>query len=411
MGPTSAAVIVGAGECGTLAAQTLRRSGWTGQITLIGAEPLLPYERPPLSKVALTVAEHTGHVGVATEEDFAAADIGYVSGTTVVAIDRAGGAVELSDGRRLPYDRLLLATGATPRRLPLAAGVRGVHYLRTHADALLLRDQLAPGAQVCVIGGGFIGLELAASASKRGCAVTVLEVAPRLLGRIVPAEIAAVIEQRHRDAGVDVRCSIGLEQITGADGQIQVGLVGGEVIDAQVLVVGVGAVPDTALAERAGLEIENGIRVDARLQTSDPHIFAAGDCASFPHQVFGGARLRLESWRNARDQAVTAAHNMVEPTEDYLAIPWFWTDQYELSLQIAGLPTLATHEVVRDRPDGVQIRFGLDDDGLLRSASALGQGTVMAKDIRMAEMIMTRNFHPSPDLLTDPSVNLRTFLR
>ncbi len=410
MGAMSA-VVVGAGECGTLAAQTLRRSGWAGEITLVGAEPLLPYERPPLSKVALTVAEHTGHVGVATEEDFAAAEIGYICGTTVDAVDRAGGVVELSDGRRLAYDRLLLATGATPRRLPLAAGVRGVHYLRTHADALLLRDQLAPGSRVCVIGGGFIGLELAASASKRGCSVTVLEVAPRLLGRIVPAEIATVIEQRHRDAGVDVRCSIGLEQIIGGDGQIQVTLTGGEVISAQVLVVGVGAVPDTALAEQAGLEIENGIRVNARLQTSDPRIFAAGDCASFPHPVFGGARMRLESWRNARDQAVTAARNMIDPSEDYLAIPWFWTDQYELSLQIAGIPTLASHEVVRDRPDGVQVRFGLDDDGLLRSASALGHGTVMAKDIRMAEMIMTRALRPEPAILADPAVNLRTLLR
>jgi 3-phenylpropionate/trans-cinnamate dioxygenase ferredoxin reductase subunit len=408
----ASAVIVGAGECGTLAALTLRSSGWEGDITLIGAEPVLPYERPPLSKVAMTEAEHSGHVGLATEATFEAAQISYFSGTAVEALNRDARRVELADDRHVPYDRVLLATGASPRPLPMAAGLDGVHYLRTHADALVLRDQLTPGARVCVIGGGFIGLELAASARSRGCVVTVLELGPRLMGRVVPPEIASIVERRHRDAGVDIRCGVAIESITSAERRIQVTMAGdGDVVHCEVLVVGVGATPETGLAEKAGLEIDNGIRVDGYLMTSDAQIFAAGDCASFPHPLFGGSRMRLESWRNARDQAVTAVHNMMNPSEQYVSIPWFWTDQYELSLQIAGLPTMATTEAVRVREDGVQVRFGLDSDGFLKSASAIGVGNVVAKDIRLAEMMMSRGARPSPEALTDPRVSLKSLLR
>lgn len=406
-------VVVGAGECGTRAAFELREAGWTGPITLVGSENVLPYERPPLSKSVLTGPEEACEpTALCESRALRDAGIEFIAGAAVTGIDRDAHHAVLSDGRRIAYQRLLLATGATARRLPLAGiDAGGVRYLRSRADALVLRDRLRPGARIGVIGAGFIGLELAAATAARGCAVTVIEAAPRPLSRAVPTAIATAVADRHRQAGVDLRCGLTVERLTRRDGALLLELAGGELLECDTVVAGVGAVPETALAEKAGLAVENGVRVDDRLTTSDPDIFAAGDCCSFPHPLYDGRRIRLEAWRNAQDQGRAAARNMLGDDQPFAAVPWFWSDQFDLTLQIAGLPDTAAQEVVRERPDGVRIRFGLGTDGRLLSAAAIGAGNAVAKDIRLAEMLIARRAAPDAAALTDPATPLKALLR
>lgn len=293
----------------------------------------------------------------------------------------------------------------------MAAGFVGVHTLRTHDDAVRLRGALTAGARVTVIGGGFIGLELAAAAVGRGCRVTVLEMADRLLGRAVPAEVAAHVHTSHTDAGVDVRCGIGIAEMTMTDVGVRIALADGTLVDADVVIVGIGALPEIHVAEKSGLAVGNGVVVDSHLATSDPAVYAAGDCCSFPHPLFGDDHIRLESWRNARDQAVVAARNMTGEKIEYCAVPWFWSDQYDLGLQVTGIASRAATTVVRSRPDGVDIRYGLDGSGRLVSAAAVGKGNAVAKDIRLAEMMIAKCATPDPDQLADPTVNPKSFLR
>jgi 3-phenylpropionate/trans-cinnamate dioxygenase ferredoxin reductase subunit len=405
-------VIVGAGQCGTRAALTLREAGWTGPITLVGAEDLAPYERPPLSKTALTATDPPGPAAIRDPAGLAAAGIEFLPGVAAVDIDRDAHRLRLADGRDLTYHRLLLTTGATPRRLPLATeAADAVHYVRTHADALALRQRLHPGARIAVVGGGFLGLELAASAVARGCLVTVIEATPHLMGRVVPAPIATIVAARHRHAGVGLRCATTVTELERQDNTLRLTLSDGDTITCDTVVAGVGAVPDTTLADKAGLAIDNGIRVDSRLITDDPDILAAGDCSCFPHPLYGDRRIRLEAWRNAEDQGAAAARTVLGADEPFTAVPWFWSDQYELTLQITGLPHAATTEVVRHRRDRVDIRFGLGPDGRLLTASAIGPGNSVAKDIRLAEKLIARRATPDPAALADPSVNLKTQYR
>jgi 3-phenylpropionate/trans-cinnamate dioxygenase ferredoxin reductase component len=394
-------VVVGGGECGTRSVFELRSAGWSGPITLVGAEAGFPYERPPLSKSVLAGGAPAVTCDAARLRD---ADVEFVPGVAATDIDRDGHELVLADGRRIAYERMLLATGAAPRRLP---GSVDVHHLRSLADALALRERLRPGARIGVIGGGFIGLELAAAAVGHGCAVTVVEMAPRLLSRAVPAEVAQVVAARHEHAGVDVRCGTGVVGIAG--GRVQ--LTSGDTVELDTVVVGVGAVPETSLAEKAGLAVDDGVRVDDRLRTSDPDIFAAGDCCAFPHPLYGDRRIRPEAWRNAHDQAAVVARNLLGADEPYAAVPWFWSDQYDLTLQIAGLPDAATAEAVRLRPDGVELRFGLGPDGRVLSAAAIGPGNAVARDIRLAEMLIAARAAPGPAALGDPTVQLKALLR
>jgi len=407
----SAMVIVGAGECGARTAMNLRSAGWTGDVVLFGAETLLPYERPPLSKAALLGIGDPQPATLYSEQDFADARVSHRGGVRVDRIDRETRQVILSTGEAIDYHKVLLATGATPRTLPIAAGFETVHMLRTHDDALRLRSRLTRGARITVVGGGFIGLELAACAAEKGCRVTVLEAAPRLLGRAVPAEVASVLHARHLNAGVDIRCGVTVTDLTEVGGIATVVLADGSSIDTDALVVGIGAIPDTDVAEKSRLQVDNGIRVDRYLATSDPDVFAAGDCCSFPHPLFGDRHIRLESWRNAQDQAAVAAANMCGGSEIYTAVPWFWSDQFDLGLQVAGMPDEADREVVRRRPDGIDIRYGLDPAGRIVSAAAVGPGNAVAKDIRLAEMMIAKRISPDPDLLADPSVNVKALLR
>lgn len=410
MGAAEGIVIIGAGECGARTALALRDAGFVGAITLLGSEAHLPYERPPLSKDVLTGADSPVRREIASREQFETAGITFLPGSNAVEIDRTAKRVRLSDGQTLSYAKLLLATGASPRRLPMAEGSRHCVYLRTHDDAIVIRERLGKGGPVAIIGGGFIGLEIAASARRLGCAVTIVEGLERILMRGVPAEIARVIHEAHERQGARIITAKGLASIEDSGDQAVVTLTDGETITADMVVVGIGAMPNVALAEAAGLEIGNGIAVDQHLRTSDPSIYAAGDCASFPVAIYGGRRVRLESWRNTHDQAKVAASNMLGGDAVIDAVPWFWSDQYELGLQVAGLADEGTTMVRRDVGDSAFILFSLADDGRLVAASGIGPGNSVARDIRIAEMLIARRAHPDPAQLAAPQTKLKALL-
>ncbi|MBN9256666.1 MAG: FAD-dependent oxidoreductase [Mesorhizobium sp.] len=402
-------VIVGAGECGGRAALALRELGFDRPVTLVGDEPHLPYERPPLSKEAMT-GEAPAIKAIASDELLAERSIRHIHSVQVVAIDRATHEVRLSDGSSLPYEKLLLATGSTPRRLPMPGlGARCV-YLRTFNDALAIRAHLRAGNRVAIIGGGFIGLELAAAARKFAADVTVIEAQPRILMRGVPAEIAAIIHQAHEAEGVRVLTGQGIATIADDGAEVRITLADAREVVADLAVIGIGAVPVTALAAEAGLTIDNGIAVDAGLRTSDPDIFAAGDCCSFPLAVYGGRRVRLEAWRNAQEQGALAARNMLGAGEAHIAVPWFWSDQYGLTLQIAGLSDEGRSVVRRDLGDGAFILFHLAEDGRLVAASGIGPGNAVARDIRLAEMLIAKRATPDREALGSQAFKLKSLL-
>ncbi|TPJ82398.1 FAD-dependent oxidoreductase [Mesorhizobium sp. B2-6-2] len=406
---TGGMVVIGAGECGGRAALALRDLGFEGPVTLVGDEPHLPYERPPLSKEAMT-GEAPAIKAIATDALFAERSIRHIHSVRAVAIDRAAHVVQLSDGSSLPYEKLLLATGSVPRKLPMPGlGGRCV-YLRTFNDALAIRAHLSAGNRVAIIGGGFIGLELAAAARKLGAAVTVIEAQPRILMRGVPAEIAEIIHKAHEAEGVAIRTGQGIAAIADDGAEVGITLADGQRVVADLAVIGIGAVPVTALAAEAGLAIDNGIAVDEQLRTADPDIFAAGDCCSFPLAVYGGRRVRLEAWRNAQEQGALAAKNMLGGGEAHAAVPWFWSDQYGLTLQIAGLSDEGKSIVRRDLDDGAFIVFHLAEDGRLVAASGIGPGNAVARDIRLAEMLIAKRASPAPEALGSQAVKLKSLL-
>jgi 3-phenylpropionate/trans-cinnamate dioxygenase ferredoxin reductase subunit len=402
-------LIIGAGECGGRAALALRDLGFEGPVTLVGDEPHLPYERPPLSKEAMT-GEAPAIKAIASDELLAERSIRHVRSVRAAAIDRAAHVVQLSDGSSLSYDKLLLATGSVQRKLPMPGlGGRCV-YLRTFNDALAIRAHLSAGNRVAIIGGGFIGLELAAAARRLGATVTVIEAQPRILMRGVPAEIAEIIHKAHEAEGVAIRTGQGIAAIADDGKEVGITLADGQTIVADLAVIGIGAVPVTALAAEAGLAVDNGIAVDEHLRTEDPDIFAAGDCCSFPLAVYGGRRVRLEAWRNAQEQGALAAKNMLGADEAHAAVPWFWSDQYGLTLQIAGLSDEGRSTVRRDLDDGAFILFHLAEDGRLVAASGIGPGNVVARDIRLAEMLIAKRASPAPEALGSQAVKLKSLL-
>ena len=403
-------VIVGAGECGVRAAVALRENGFDGPVTLIGEEAHLPYERPPLSKQAMTAPDMPLARTILDAEGFARLGVDFVGRNPAARLDRAGRAVHLGDGRIVPFDRLLIATGSVPRRLALAGSGPRIAYLRTFDDALAIRARLRGNCRVAIIGGGFIGLELAASARSLGAGVSVIEAQPRILMRGVPAEIAAVVHDLHRGKGVEIACGEQIASIEDETHHILIRLAGGHSVEADLAVIGIGAIPVTLLAESAGLAVDNGIAVDDRLRTSDPNIFAAGDCCSFPLSVYGGRRVRLEAWRNAQQQGALAARNMLGADESHAAVPWFWSDQHEMTLYIAGLADEGRSVVRRDLGGGAFILFGLAADGRLVAASGIGQGDTVARDIRLAEMLIARQARPDPSALACAGTKLRQML-
>ncbi|MFN3937319.1 MAG: NAD(P)/FAD-dependent oxidoreductase [Gemmobacter sp.] len=340
-------VIVGAGQAGASLASRLRAEGFAGSLTLIGAEPVAPYQRPPLSKAYLLGEMPLDRLLLRAPEFWAAQQIDLRTGIAVRSVDRQTRRVLLSDGSALPYDALALTTGARPRRLPMAIGgsLSGVHVVRSLADVDAMAPEFRSGRQVAIVGGGYIGLEAAAVAAQRGLAVTVIEAAPRILARVACAETADWFRSLHRSHGVIVREGVALERLEGEGHVTGARLADGTLVGADFVIVGIGILPDTELAAAAGLAIHDGIATDAFGRTDDPAIWAAGDCASFPLQR---GRLRLESVPNAIDMADCVARNMLGAAEPYSPKPWFWSDQYDVKLQIAGLGAGADRIIVRD---------------------------------------------------------------
>jgi 3-phenylpropionate/trans-cinnamate dioxygenase ferredoxin reductase component len=398
-------VIVGGGMAGARAIVSLRANGWTGPITLVSEETLLPYDRPPLSKAMLMEEKEPLPVLLLDESMISSLGAIMMRGARAVEIDRKSKVVVLADGRAIAYDKLLIATGAKPRRLGIQGG-EIAHTLRDFADSDYLRKRLRASKSTAIIGGGFIGLEVASSARKLGCEVSLIEAQPRILMRGVPKEIADVVQARHLKAGVAMEVGTALQAVE-TDGVV---LADGRKIIADIVIAGIGASPETALAEKAGLDVDNGIRCSETLVTSDPDIYAAGDCCSFPHPLFGGKRLRLEAWRNATDQANVATANMLGGDKSYTAVPWFWSDQYELSLQIAGLPSDGVETVGRQLSDEAFVIFHRDGDGRLVGCSGIGPGNSIARDVKLAEMLIARRAAPDSRLLADATVAMKSLL-
>lgn len=329
-------IVIGASHAGSQLAVHLRKSGWTGKITLIGDEPQLPYHRPPLSKAVMSGEKSAEQILLRPEQMYQAQNIDLRLNTRVAAILPQEKRVQLTTGESLAYDKLALCTGARPIHLPLGDGLDGVCYLRTLADVEAIRGRLDQVTDVVVIGAGYIGLEAAAVLRKLGKQVTVLERESRVLKRVTGEQMSEFFARLHEQHGVQLHCNAEVVAINGRGQVDSVSCADGRTIKAQMVIVGVGVVPETSLAESAELRIENGIYVDEQARTSDPDIFAAGDCTSHPSDLYQ-RRVRLESVQNANDQSRVAAVNICGGSEVYHVTPWFWSDQYDVKLQSVGL--------------------------------------------------------------------------
>jgi len=345
LAPPERVLIVGAGQAGARTALALRDEGWQGEILLVGDEPEYPYERPPLSKDVLTGKATPTQAAILTEDLCRQHGITLMRNETVSGLDLAARRARLGSGSSHRWDHLVIATGSRARDLPIpGANLGGVHTLRTAADALAVRSCLRPGASVVLVGGGFIGLEVAASAAQVGCRVTVVETATQLLGRMVTLTIAAEVEKLHRTHGVNVRTGTRTEAIEGVERVRRLRLADGTAIAADLVVVGIGALANDGLAIGAGMACADGILVDASARTSIDNVYAVGDVARHK-TLWGTHRVRLESWENAELQAATAARTIVGKSVEPRGAPWFWTDQFDVNLQILGFPS-PRHEVV-----------------------------------------------------------------
>ncbi|WP_410087645.1 NAD(P)/FAD-dependent oxidoreductase [Variovorax sp. N23] len=391
-------VIIGAGQAGGWAAQTLRSEGFAGRLVLIGDEMHPPHERPPLSKAVLSGAALPETARLMKSEAFEALGLEWRAGAQVRRIDRTVKEVLLTDGEALAYDKLILCTGGRARRLALpGADQVPLHTLRTIEDALALAPLLGPGRSVVVVGGGWIGLEVAATARQQGAEVVVVETQSRLCERTVPAEISEHLLALHRAQGTRVLLGAGvLGFAQAADGRPEVLLADGVALRCDAIVIGIGLVPNDELAREAGLECEGGVVVDAQCRTSDPDILAAGDVAVAPNP-WAGRRLRLESWQNAQEQGIAAARSALGHMVDYQPLPWFWSDQYGMNLQIYGIPT-AAHRVVRrgDAADGSFVLFYLAGDVV---QAAIGPNA--ARDLRFARRLIEQRKPVDAERLAD----------
>src|SRR5579863_695454 len=402
-------VIAGGGQAAVQAADTLRRKGYAGRLTLVGEEPWLPYQRPPLSKKYLAGALERERLYIRPEKFFTDHQVAMRLGCRATGIERREQRLRLDGGEVLPYDALLLATGSQPRRLTApGADLSGVYYLRGIADADRIRAEFVSGRRLVVIGGGYIGLEVAATARELGMDVTVLEMAERVMNRVVCAELSVFYEAEHARHGVRVQCRERVRALAGdaASGRVRAVLTeAGAEHPADVVIVAVGVVPADELAAAAGLECDNGIRVDEHCRSSDPTIYAAGDCANHPSPRYG-VRLRLESVDNAFEQGSSAALNLTGTPTVHDKLPWFWSDQYDLKLIIVGISAGYDAVVVRGTPAARAFSVCY-----LRGGELIAIDSVNApRDQMAARKLIAARARPDPGKLADPAVALKDTL-
>lgn len=402
-------VIIGTGHAGFQLAAALRQIGFGGRLRLVGEEPGLPYQRPPLSKTYLAPDARDETIEQRPRSFFETNRIELLVPERAVAVDRVRPAVELSSGQCLDYDHLVLATGARNRHLTVpGADLAGVAYLRTTEDARQLRARLDACRRVVVVGAGFIGLEFAAVAAKRGAQVTVVEQAERVMARAVSPEMSTGFEQLHRGWGTNFLFGSGVTRILGeGDAASAVETSDGRHIPADLVLVGIGVVPNVELAADAGLAVADGILVDASMATEDPRISAIGDCASHPNP-FAGQHVRLESVQNATDQArLLSARLAGRPHASYAAVPWFWSDQGPAKLQIAGIAGPGDESVLRGDPETTAFSVFRFREGRLTAVESLGRpGDHMA-----ARQILARGIAITPNEAADTAFDLKVLLR
>ncbi|MGB0496935.1 MAG: NAD(P)/FAD-dependent oxidoreductase [Rubricella sp.] len=398
-------IVVGAGQAGAALVAKLRALGHEGPITLIGDEPVLPYQRPPLSKKYLLGEMELERLFLRPESFYTEQGIELVTGHRVTAIDPEARSIALDDGRSLHWDRLALTTGARPRRLPdaIGGGLDGAYLMRNLADADAIAPEFVPGRRVVIVGGGYIGLEAAAVAASKGLIVTLLEAAPRILARVASEATADWFRALHESQGVDIREAVHLDRLEGEGHVTGARLGDGTVIPADFVLVGIGVEPDTALAAKAGLAIDNGIAVDERCHTSAAGIFAAGDCASMP---WAEGRLRLESVPNAIEQAEVAAAAMLGEEIRYTPNPWFWSDQFDVKLQIAGLGTGHDRTVTRPGAREGSLSIWYYAGRRLIAVDAMNDPRAYMAGKRMIES----GISPEPEAIADPKTDLKVLM-
>ena len=397
-------MIVGGGHAAGQAAASLRQEGYEGGVVVVGDEPHLPYQRPPLSKEYLAGQQGLERIHLRPQKFYADRDIDVRSGVRVSAIDRAAHTVVCADDATLSYDRLLLATGSRPRLLEVpGSDLPGVCLLRTIADAETIRDQLRPNARLVIVGGGYIGLEVASVARQQGLDVTVLEMEDRILARVTTPAMSEFYHRLHTGKGVTIRTNAKAASFSGNGRLEAVTCDDGISVPADLAVVGVGIVPNVELADEAGLACDNGIVVDERACTADERIYAAGDCTNHPNPILG-RRLRLESVPNAMEQSRVAAANMAGGDRSYASVPWFWSDQYDLKLQMVGFSTDAEHEVVRgDADEETFATFHFRGDTLI-AADAVNR----PREFMVARQLVGKSVDAKR--LADPAVDLKSLL-
>jgi 3-phenylpropionate/trans-cinnamate dioxygenase ferredoxin reductase subunit len=399
-------VIIGAGQAGAAMAAKLRTLGHDGPITMLGEEAAPPYQRPPLSKSYLLGEMEETRLYLRPEEFYADNQIDLRTGVAAKAIDRAAKIVALSDGETLPYDKLALTTGSRPRLLPASIGgaLKGVYPVRSLKDVDAMAAEFTPGARVLIIGGGYIGLEAAAVAAKMGLTVMLIEMADRILQRVACPATSDYFRDLHRTHGVDIREGVGLTELTG-DGRVSgATLNDGSSLEIDFALVGVGISPNQELAADAGLAIENGIAVDETACTSDPDIFAAGDVASLPYE---GRRIRLESVQNAIDQAEAAAAAMLGQDVNYAPVPWFWSDQFDVKLQIAGLNQGFDKVVTRPGDkEGAQSVWYFQGDRLLAIDAMNDPRAYM-----VGKRLLEGGINPTAEEVANPATELKSLMR
>ncbi|MBU2358170.1 MAG: FAD-dependent oxidoreductase [Alphaproteobacteria bacterium] len=398
-------VVIGGGQAAAALVAKLVAGGVTDGISLICAEPHAPYQRPPLSKAYLLGKMDRERLFFKPEAWYADHGIDLRLNCRAVGVDAAARQVTLSDDTVLGYDDLVLTTGAWPRTLPAAIGgtLDNVFAVRDLADADAMAPAFAQGARCLIVGGGYIGLEAAAVAASRGLHVTLVEASDRILQRVAAPETSAYFRDLHRSHGVDIREATGLVRLTGDDLVAGTVLSDGTTLDIDFAIVGVGIAPDTALADGAGLTLDNGIACDAHGRTSDPHIWAAGDCASTPWR---GARVRIESVGNAIDQAEIVAQNLLGHDVTYTPTPWFWSDQYDCKLQIAGLNTGYTAVYVKSGEGLAQSHWYYRDDTLI-AIDAMSD----VRNYMVGKRLIEAGQSPPPAVVTDPATDMKALLR